>query len=133
MNVVSRALGEVTSRPGRVYVIRNSWIESTWKPANRRTIDIAGQAIATLIQTQGLGDLFRIYQTAQRDNLDFNLALIGADFKYPPHEQFDTAFMQALFEYGYDLGAQGYPWKKVPPGWDSAAMAGDRPAADPLR
>lgn len=138
MNTVSRSLGEVTGRPGRVYVIRNSWIEATWKPANRRTIDIAGQAIATLIQTQGLGDLFRIYQTAQRDNLDFNLAIIGSEFRYAPHEQFDTAFMNALFDYGYELGVNGYPWKKVPPGWDRAALAADRPIdttppEDPLR
>jgi hypothetical protein len=25
----------------------------------------------------------------------------------------------ALFDYGYNLGRQGYPWKKIPPGWET--------------
>jgi hypothetical protein len=52
-----RALGAEINRTGRVFVIRNSWLESTWDPPDRRTIDIAGRAISSLIQTQGWGDL----------------------------------------------------------------------------
>jgi predicted acylesterase/phospholipase RssA len=120
-----RALGAGVDRGGRVYVIRNSWLESTWDPANRRTIDIAGRAISSLIQTQGFGDLYRIYLTAQRDGFDFNLAFIGPEFQYPLHAQFDTAFMNALYDYGYKLGLDGYPWKKVPPGLESAVLAAE--------
>jgi hypothetical protein len=123
MQSVARSLGEEMNRRGTVYVIRNSWLSSTYDPSNRRTIDIAARAISSLIQTQGFGDLYRIYLTSQRDALDFNLAFIGSEFTYGPVEQFDTGFMNALFDYGYELGRNGYPWQKVPPGWDTAILA----------
>jgi hypothetical protein len=129
LGVQMRALGAETNRTGRVFVIRNSWLESTWDPPNRRTIDIAGRAISSLIQTQGFGDLYRIYLTTQRDGFDFNLAFIGPEFQPPSHAQFDTGFMNALYDYGYQLGLDGYPWKKVPPGLEGAILATE-PAAD---
>jgi len=120
---VARAMGETLSREGSAYVIRNSWLSSTYDPSNRRTIDIAARAISSLIQTQGFGDLYRIYLTSQRDGFDFNLAFIGSEFEYEPVEQFDTGFMNALFDYGYELGSNGYPWQKVPPGWETAILS----------
>jgi predicted acylesterase/phospholipase RssA len=124
-----RSLGAGLNRGGRVFVIRNSWLESEWNPADRRTIDIAGRAISSLIQTQGFGDLYRIYLTTQRDGFEFNLAFIGPEFTYPPHAQFDTAFMNALYDYGYKLGSEGYPWNKLPPGLESAPLASEADAA----
>jgi hypothetical protein len=123
MPSVARTMGETLSRKGEVYVVRNSWLNSTYDPTNRRTIDIAARAISSLIQTQGFGDLFRIYMTSQRDGFDFNLAFIGSEFNYGPVEQFDTGFMNALYDYGYELGRNGYPWQKVPPGWENAVLA----------
>jgi len=31
-------------------------------------------------------------------------------------EEFDTEYMRALYDYGYQLARKGYPWRKVPPG-----------------
>ena len=103
-----------------VYIIRNAELKASWQPVERRTINIAGRAIASLIHTQGIGDLYRIYVTAQRDGLDFNLAYIGPDFKYEgvKKEEFDTPYMQALFDYAFKLAKGGYPWRKLPPGLD---------------
>jgi hypothetical protein len=120
---VARSIGAELTRTGRVWVIRNSWLESTWDPPDRRTINIAGRAISSLIQTQGFGDLYRIFLTAQRDGFEFNLAYIGPEFTHEKAENFDTAFMNALFDHGYRLGREGYPWKNVPPGWESAILA----------
>jgi predicted acylesterase/phospholipase RssA len=105
----------------RVYIIRNAELKATWQPVERRTMNIAGRAIASLIHTQGIGDLYRIYVTTQRDGLDFNLAYIGPDFTYQgvKKEEFDTPYMQALFDYAFKLGKDGYPWKKLPPGLDA--------------
>jgi predicted acylesterase/phospholipase RssA len=120
MRVVAHSMGVEMSRPGRVYVIRNSSLSASWSPVDRRTISIAGRAIDSLLHTQGIGDLYRIYVTAQRENFDFNVAEIGPDFQYlGKKEDFDTLFMQALFDYGYNLGRQGYPWKKTPPGLET--------------
>ncbi len=37
--------------------------------------------MTSLIRNQGIGDLYRIYYTAQRDNVDFHLAFIPLLFK----------------------------------------------------
>ncbi|HEY5850593.1 MAG TPA: hypothetical protein VIT62_07505 [Lysobacter sp.] len=87
-----------------------------WSEVERRTLPIAGRAIASLIQTQGIGDLYRIYAVSQRDEVDFNLAYIPDDFDAPHKEEFDTQYMRALFDLGYQQALKGYPWAKLPPG-----------------
>jgi hypothetical protein len=115
-NVLS-STGEAFGRTGTVYIIRNSSMTATWDPVERRTINIAGRAIDSLIHTQGIGDLYRIYATTQRDGMDFNLAYIDSGFVYENKTaQFETAFMVALYDYGFAQGRAGYPWQKVPPG-----------------
>lgn len=124
MTQVAARIGEGMVRRGRVYVIRNAALAPTWAPVDRRTIDIAARAIDSLITTQGFGDLYRIYATTQQDSLDFNLAYIGEDFVYAnKKEQFETAFMKSLYDYGYRLGRAGYQWHKVPPGLLAAPAA----------
>jgi hypothetical protein len=103
-------------RARRVYVIRNSRLDPDWAQVERRAMSIAGRAVSSLIHTQGIGDLYKIYLTAQRDGVDFNLAYIPASFNAPHREEFDTEFMRQLYALGYDLAAKGYPWQKTPPG-----------------
>ena len=103
-------------RERKAYVIRNARLDPDWATVERSTLTIAGHAISALIETQGIGDLYRLYLLAQKDSLDFNLAYIGADFTVEHREDFDQKFMRALFDYGYQLGKKGYPWQKVPPG-----------------
>lgn len=131
MKSVAQGMGVTMNRAGHVYVIRNSSLAATWSPVERRTINIAGRAIESLIATQGLGDLYRIYVTTQRDGLDFNLAIIGPDFKYEgKKEEFETPFMVKLFDYGFQTAQQPDFWKKLPPGID-APPAAERAAAGP--
>ena len=111
-------------RERRVYVIRNSRLDPDWAQVERSTMTIAGRAISSLIHTQGIGDLYRIYLTTQRDGVDFNLAYIPASFNAPHKEEFDTEFMRQLYAVGYDMAAKGYPWQKTPPGF--AATTADK-------
>ena len=80
-------------------------------------MSIAGRAISSLIHTQGIGDLYRIFLTARDENVDYNLAFVGADFNAEHKEEFDTEFMRALFQYGHQAGRKGYDWHKQPPGY----------------
>ncbi len=111
-------------RERRAYVIRNSRLDPEWAQVERSTMTIAGRAISSLIHTQGIGDLYRIYLTTQRDGVDFNLAFIPDSFNAPHKEDFDTEFMRQLYAVGYDMAAKGYPWQKTPPGFASLAGAG---------
>jgi len=100
-----------------LYVIRNARLDPDWAQVERQVLSIAGRAISSLIQTQGVGDLYRIYLTTQRDGFDFNLAYIPKSFTRTLKEPFETAYMQELFELGRDLAVSGYPWEKGPPGF----------------
>jgi len=105
------------TRERRVYIIRNARLDPNWAQTERRTLSIAGRAISSLIQSQGMGDLYLIYLVAQRDGVDYNLAYIPESFKAVHKEDFDTEYMRQLFDLGYKLGANGYPWAKTPPGY----------------
>jgi len=84
----------------------------------RKTLSIAERAISALIFRQGLGDLYRIYLITQRDGVAYNLAYIPATFNEPHREDFDIEYMRRLFHQGYEMAVRGYPWVKVPPGYD---------------
>ncbi len=99
------------------YIIRNARLDPEWRETERGTLSIIQRAISSMIQTQGIGDLYRIYHTTQLDGVSFNLAFIGPDFKFPHQTEFDTAYMQALFDYGYKQGLGGKEWQKYPPGY----------------
>jgi len=109
-----RAAG-LHQRDRRLYVIRNAHLESTASGTERRTLKIAARAIQTLIQTQGLGDVHRLYTTALRDEFDFNIAYIPRDFEAPPSNGFEPVYMKNLFDRTFELARHGYPWSKVPP------------------
>jgi len=105
------------TRDRRAFIIRNSRLDPDWADTKRKTISIAQRAVSSLIQNQGVGDLYRIYTTTQRDGVDFNLAFIPPSFNVPLPEPFDQHYMNELYKVGYDLGKAGYHWAKAPPGY----------------
>jgi len=116
-------------RERKLYIIRNARLDPEWAQVDRRTLPIAFRAITTLIQSQGMGDLYRLYAIAQRDHLDYNLAYIPRDFYVQKKTDFDTTYMRALFAVGEGLAEKGYEWAKSPPvivtgGSDRQASAG---------
>jgi predicted patatin/cPLA2 family phospholipase len=111
-----RKKGLWSTRERTVYIIRNARLDPDWASIERRTLSILGRAISSLIQTQGIGDLYQIYLNAQQNEMDFNLAYIGEDFDVEHREDFDTEYMRALFDYGYQLSREDYRWQKRPPG-----------------
>jgi predicted acylesterase/phospholipase RssA len=115
-------LAEITEEAGitrerRAFVIRNARLDPDWADPKRKTLSIAQRAVSSLIQNQGVGDLYRIYTTTQRDGVDFNLAFIPASFNVPLPRPFDQHYMNELYKVGYNLGKSGYPWAKAPPGY----------------
>jgi len=104
---------EVQGRPN-VYLIRNACHTPDWKAMKPLLLPIALRTVKSLIRTQGIGDMFRVYLAAQRDGLEFHLADIPADFDTQPAEQFDPVYMRQLFNLGHSLAKSGYPWKRTP-------------------
>ncbi len=106
------------TRERKIYLIRNARLDPEWADIERSIFTIAGRAISSLIQTQGVGDLYRIYLAAERDEIDYNLAHIPASFDAEREEEFDTVYMNKLFDVGYAMALDGYPWEKYPPGYN---------------
>lgn len=106
---------EVKGAPS-VYLIRNARLKPKRKAVNRKVIPIANHSISSLIRTQGIGDMYRMYIGAQRDGLNYHLAYIPDDFNEKSQEMFDPVYMQKLFDLGYRMAKSGYPWAKAPPG-----------------
>jgi hypothetical protein len=117
-SISATVLHEGATRKRTLYVLRNARFDSPWENVPRKTMSIAARAIGSLTTTQGIGDLYRIYATSQRDGVDFNLAYIPPDA--PPHgkEQFDPTYMRGLFDRGKAMAAAGYSWQKTPPGFE---------------
>jgi hypothetical protein len=124
--ISARQFTEATGmkRDRTLYVIRNARLDPEWAQVERQTMCIGARAVASLIHSQGIGDIYRVYATAQRDGVDFNLAFIPASFNAPHLEEFDNAYMRALYQVGYETMLKGFPWMKVPPGFrDESAAA----------
>jgi predicted patatin/cPLA2 family phospholipase len=114
----SISLANAPQRKRIAYIIRNARLDPEWASTNRRTMTIAMRAIDSLTRTQGIGDLYRVYATTQRDGVDYNLTYIPATFDVPHKEMFDTAYMKALYDVGFQAAKSGYHWGKGPPGFD---------------
>jgi predicted acylesterase/phospholipase RssA len=105
-----------TGRKRTAFVIRNGRLLPSPEKVNRQTLSIATRAIASLVASNGIGDMYRMYANTQRDKVDFNLAYIGDDFTQPYPGMFDQTYMQTLFDYGFQKARNGYAWAKKPPG-----------------
>ena len=106
------------TRDRRAFIIRNARLDPDWAETNRRLMPIAARAIDSLLHTQGVGDLYRIFVNCERDGIDYNLAYIPASFKLVSKEPFDPEYMTQLFQVGYDMSKKGYPWEKAPPAFE---------------
>ena len=71
-----------------------------------------------MVNYVGLGDLYRIYLEAQRAGANFNVAYIGDDFQAEHKVQFDQEYMRALYRFGYEKAAKGYPWGHAHQGFE---------------
>ena len=129
------AAAEGVVRKRVAYIIRNARLDPEWANVERSTLSIAGRAISSLIQSQGFGDLYRIYLTTQRDGVEFNLAFIPASFNERPTEDFDPVYMAKLFDVGFRAATQpgGYVWQTEPPGFTDDATPGPTPVVAPSR
>jgi hypothetical protein len=63
-----------TGRKRVAYIIRNGRMLPSPEKVNRQTLSIANRAISTLVASNGVGDMYRMYANTKRDKVDFNIA-----------------------------------------------------------
>jgi predicted acylesterase/phospholipase RssA len=120
------AVHERLAVPGqpKVYIIRNSRLDPVYQQVENKLFPIAARSLSSVVRTQGIGDLYRIFLETCRDRLDFNLAYIPADFMQKP-KAFDSNYMQKLFQMAHERAKAGYPWEKMPPELQAAPIRCD--------
>lgn len=101
------------------YLIRNGYVTPSYAKVKDSLAGISERAFDTIINTQGVGDTYRIYVFMQKRGNDYNLAFIPDDCRPEFKQMFDPAAMKVLFDRGYKDAVKGYQWHKEPPGLDS--------------
>ena len=110
-----------------LYVIRNDSLIAEGEEVEPYIGGIAERSLRGLIRNQGIGDLYRIYYTSQRDGIDFKLAFIPPEYKEVADELFSPVYMSKLFSLGFKMAKSGKPWHLAPP----SSMTPEKPA-EPL-
>ncbi|WP_165838804.1 patatin-like phospholipase family protein [Roseicella frigidaeris] len=129
--LVARDLADrpAAMRPRTVWVIRNGRMDVEGANVNRGLFSIASRSIATLLHFSGVGDINRIFLTAQRDGMEFRLSFIGSNFTAERRQPFDQGFMRALFDYGAAKALEGTAWVTAPPAVGTVSATADRGSA----
>ncbi len=99
------------------WIIRNGRTQELSEDVKRGLLPIAARSISTMITSNAMGDIYRMYLVTRRDNVDFNLAYISSRFTVPYDKPFDPPYMNALFEFGRNEIKSERPWLKQPPGY----------------
>lgn len=110
-----KKLGRTEKVKRTLYVLRNGKINPEYSTVKPKLASIVGKSISSLIKTQGIGDLYRMYANAQRDGIAFRAIWIPETFTMKEPKPFDPAYMKALFDLGYEMGRNGIPWATQPP------------------
>jgi hypothetical protein len=98
-----------------VYVIHNARVMPHYTSMHPKIFPILARTISTLVLTQGIGDLYEIYEQSKDRGATFNLAYIRDDHRHDPHHIFVPEKMKALFNKAYDEASKGYAWEHKPP------------------
>ncbi|UGV28240.1 alpha/beta hydrolase [Rhodopseudomonas boonkerdii] len=99
----------------QLFILMNNKIEPEFQVVNDKTIDIASRSSSTMVKAQTRSILQRTYEFARRSKFDFNVTYIEDDWPVAPSSGFDTGYMRALFQHGYDKARSSHLWAKSPP------------------
>ncbi|MBP7056572.1 MAG: patatin-like phospholipase family protein [Candidatus Omnitrophica bacterium] len=120
---VAKELGVDPSKvKGKMYIIRNGYVSPGYKVARENLPSLAGCSSDVMINSQGVGDTYRIYAFMKNRGNDYNLAFIPGDFRPEAKEMFDPCEMKQLFDKGYEDAVKGYKWHKTPPGLEEEKL-----------
>ncbi|WP_426608584.1 patatin-like phospholipase family protein [Bradyrhizobium sp. McL0616] len=98
-----------------IYILVNKKIERNFELVANGTIDVASRSLSSITQSQTRSIIFSTYDFAKRNRLGFHLSYIARDYPAATSEGFDTAYMRALYQYGYEKAAAGQAWTSTLP------------------
>ena len=105
--------------PGRdeIFVLHNGQLTPPEpSPTPRSVRGITSRVLEATGRSAVLGDLFRIYTIAHRENGSFNWVTIPGGVSLAGEEFFDPVLMGALYDVGFQRGLAGGEWATRLPG-----------------
>lgn len=114
--------------PGRedIFIIHNGQLRAPPSPTPRSVRGIGKRVFEAAGRAAVIGDLFRIYSFALRNDAGFNWITIEPDVSLTGAEFFDPKQMTSLYHIGYDVARAGPHWMTMLPG-DPRAQPGETP------
>ncbi len=104
-----------TARRRSAYVIRNSKVTPEYSPVSANFAPVLQKSVASLVKTQGIGDLYQMQATAARVGVDFNAIWIPETFAETEPRPFDQGYMRDVYALGLRLSEHGIRWEREPP------------------
>jgi Patatin-like phospholipase len=98
-----------------IYILINNKLERDFRLIPSSTVDIAERASASATKTLTRSVIYETYDFTRRNNFGFNLTYVGKDMPSSNSPGFETRYMRALYQYGYDKARAGDFWMKKPP------------------
>ena len=92
----------------------NSHLAPDFEVVKASTLQTVIRSFETSVRANTRNTLLASYQFAKSRNWDFNLASIDSNYPKSDMIGFDLAYMQQLFEYGYQRGRVGILWRSTP-------------------
>jgi hypothetical protein len=99
----------------RVYIVLNNKLEQEFEMVQSKALAIVSRSFSTAVKANTQNTLIATYDFARRNKWDFNLAAIDHDYPTTTSYGFDRNYMRSLYQYGYEQGARGTPWRKTLP------------------
>ena len=99
-----------------IYVIHNGQLLPVAAVTRRSVRAIAGRTFDSATKAAFVGDLFRIYAVALREQAGFQWITIPDGVELAGSEVFDPVRMGALYELGERSALDGTLWSNAPPG-----------------
>ncbi len=98
-----------------IYVLVNNKLERDFEVVPNGTLDVASRSLEAITKAQTRSVVLSTYEFARRSHVGFNLSYIARDYPASGSEGFNTAYMRALYQYGYDKASGGHAWTSTPP------------------
>ena len=97
-----------------LYIIVNTQLGAAFQVTERSLVPIVVRGISVIVKTLTRVMIQSAYLAATRRGIGFNLATIPATFHHPSQGAFDTEYMKALFNVGFQQANSGSPFSSQP-------------------
>jgi Patatin-like phospholipase len=99
----------------KVYIVMNGKLGADFDIVKASTLQIVTRSFETSVHANSRNTLLASYQFMRSRNWEFHLASLDPDYpKSAALGGFDAAYMQQLFDYGYQRGRSGVLWQSTP-------------------